>query len=82
VPHPQGVCHCDIKLENLLLDTKGGSAPRLKIGGLDYSTRPQEQPTAAVSLAGTAAYMAPEVLQHKQVRGPPVVFWTVLHSVS
>lgn len=57
--HTQGICHRDLKLENLLLD--GSKAPRLKICDFGYSKH-QRFDSGPKSMVGTGAYIAPEVI--------------------
>mmetsp|Transcript_10543 Transcript_10543/g.18105 ORF Transcript_10543/g.18105 Transcript_10543/m.18105 type:complete len:389 (-) Transcript_10543:363-1529(-) len=60
--HNNGMCHRDMKLENLLIN---GNPPRLKICDFGYSKSSKWQ-SAAKSKVGTAAYIAPEVITAKQ----------------
>mmetsp|Transcript_2628 Transcript_2628/g.2931 ORF Transcript_2628/g.2931 Transcript_2628/m.2931 type:complete len:364 (+) Transcript_2628:229-1320(+) len=57
--HRQGICHRDMKLENLLLL---GNPPMLKICDFGYSKSSRLQ-SAAKTKVGTAAYIAPEILK-------------------
>ena len=64
--HEKGICHRDIKGENVVLDADGncklvdfGAA---KEGGAD---------TFLMSMQGTPAYMAPEVAQQRAHKGGP-----------
>mmetsp|Transcript_25849 Transcript_25849/g.49104 ORF Transcript_25849/g.49104 Transcript_25849/m.49104 type:complete len:387 (+) Transcript_25849:259-1419(+) len=56
--HSQGMCHRDLKLENLLLSD---NPPKLKICDFGYSKSSKWQ-SQAKSKVGTAAYIAPEVI--------------------
>ncbi|XP_072950831.1 serine/threonine-protein kinase SAPK7-like isoform X1 [Typha angustifolia] len=71
--HFMQICHRDLKLENTLLD--GSPAPRLKICDFGYSkssllhSRPK-------STVGTPAYIAPEVLSHREYDGKLADVWS------
>jgi len=56
--HSQGMCHRDLKLENLLLSD---NPPKLKLCDFGYSKSSKWQ-SQAKSKVGTAAYIAPEVI--------------------
>lgn len=59
--HQQGVVHCDVKPENILV-TEDGTAKAVDFGVAETISRtlPPEQ---ARAILGTIAYLAPEVLQ-------------------
>jgi serine/threonine-protein kinase len=59
--HEQGVVHCDIKPENILV-TEQGVAKAADFGVADTVTRTLS-PEEARGILGTIAYIAPEVLQ-------------------
>ena len=70
--HEKGICHRDIKCENVVLDADGncklvdfGAA---KEGGAD---------TFLMSMQGTPAYMAPEVAQQRAHKGGPADVWAL-----
>merc|ERR1719230_1202466 len=70
--HEEGICHRDIKMENVVLDADGtarlvdfGAA---KEGGAD---------TFLMSMQGTPAYMAPEVAQQRAHKGGPADVWSL-----
>mmetsp|Transcript_24016 Transcript_24016/g.33058 ORF Transcript_24016/g.33058 Transcript_24016/m.33058 type:complete len:383 (-) Transcript_24016:199-1347(-) len=81
--HSQGMCHRDMKLENLLLS---GNPPRLKICDFGYSKSSKWQ-SMAKSKVGTAAYIAPEVIaasRGTEYEGYAVDVWSsgvVLHTM-
>ncbi|XP_047324747.1 serine/threonine-protein kinase SRK2I-like [Impatiens glandulifera] len=68
--HSMQLCHCDLKLENKLLD--GSTAPRLKICDFGYSKNYvlHSQPKLTV---GTPTYIALEVLLNKEYDGKSTV---------
>lgn len=73
--HQEGITHRDIKLENTLLS---GPSPvtLLKICDFGYSKSQQAESSKCKSTVGTPAYLAPEVLDHKQYDGPCVDVWS------
>jgi serine/threonine protein kinase len=79
----QGMCHRDLKLENLLLS---GNPPKLKICDFGYSKSLKWQ-SKAKSKVGTAAYIAPEVITAQRgsnYNGNAVDVWSsgvVLHTM-
>jgi len=81
--HCQGMCHRDLKLENLLLTD---NPPKLKICDFGYSKSMKWQ-SQAKSRVGTAAYIAPEVItaaRGSQYNSEAVDVWSsgvVLHTM-
>ena len=79
----QGMCHRDLKLENLLLTD---NPPKLKICDFGYSKSMKWQ-SQAKSRVGTAAYIAPEVItaaRGSQYNSEAVDVWSsgvVLHTM-
>eukprot|EP01060_Flectonema_neradi_P032260 TRINITY_DN5098_c5_g1_i1.p1 TRINITY_DN5098_c5_g1~~TRINITY_DN5098_c5_g1_i1.p1 ORF type:complete len:657 (+),score=106.55 TRINITY_DN5098_c5_g1_i1:14-1984(+) len=65
--HNQGVCHRDLKAENLLLSKDN----TLKI--CDFGLCGQE--TTYDSVAGSLDYQAPEILRHMRYEGKPADVW-------
>ncbi|GAB4838204.1 CBL-interacting serine/threonine-protein kinase 21 [Ancistrocladus abbreviatus] len=68
--HCRGVCHRDLKPQNLLLDCKGN----LKIS--DFGLSALRKPGALLSTAcGSPCYVAPELLRNKGYDGAAVDVW-------
>jgi len=57
--HSKGFAHCDLKLENILIDFK---SQKIKITDFDFARKVPFTPT---QINGTLQYMAPEVLLSK-----------------
>ena len=62
--HDQGIVHCDVKPENILID-QNGVAKIADFGIADTLTRTLS-PSEARDILGTIAYLAPEVIQGAQ----------------
>ncbi|GMH34696.1 hypothetical protein BSKO_02557 [Bryopsis sp. KO-2023] len=71
--HKSGVCHRDLKLENVLLD--GSTKPLLKICDFGYS-KSSVLDSMPKTTVGTPAYIAPEVLQRKEYDGQIADVWS------
>lgn len=70
--HTRHIAHRDIKLENLLLDSKGN----VKIIDFGFSTCiPNEKKVKM--FCGTPSYMAPEIVSKKEYSGPPADLWAL-----
>jgi serine/threonine protein kinase len=70
--HARNIAHRDIKLENLLLDSKGN----IKIIDFGFSTCiPNERKIKM--FCGTPSYMAPEIVNKKEYSGPPADVWAL-----
>ncbi|KAF8274442.1 kinase-like domain-containing protein [Lactarius quietus] len=71
----QGVTHCDIKDENILVDSY------LNVKLVDFGSAvvvdPAEPRPQYTLFFGTTAYAASEVLQKKPYRAPPAEIWTI-----
>jgi serine/threonine protein kinase len=65
--HDRGVCHRDLKLENLIADDDD-----LKLIDFGYSSRCSKSLT---SVCGTPAYMAPELLGKGPYEGAQADMW-------
>ena len=77
--HGQGVCHRDLKLENIVLASAASDAIKVTDFGVSKDTN-LSQPKTSV---GTIAYMAPEVTAVSRpgapetYEGPPVDVWAL-----
>ncbi|KAI7835471.1 hypothetical protein COHA_010628 [Chlorella ohadii] len=84
--HRRGVANRDVKLENLLIDTTTAQRPLLKICDLSYSKHDAD--SAAQTMVGTAAYLAPEVVRWSEhydakkvdVWGAGIVLYALLYG--
>jgi len=70
--HSYGIVHRDLKLENLLLKTKGNEMPVVKIA--DFGLAVEEH--NIMTFAGTPLYMAPET-HRREPYGKPVDMWAI-----
>src|SRR5712692_5671230 len=73
--HEHGIVHCDIKPENIML-TNTGQVKILDFGVAKHLPRSDQSSTVdrAATMAGTPAYMSPEVLLEKVPDGRADVF--------
>ena len=66
--HAHGVVHCDIKLENVLLNS------RLQLKLVDFGLAKQGSHSFS---GGTLLYIAPELLEQHSSAGPPADVWAM-----
>ena len=69
--HSYGICHRDIKLENILLDTSNGLKPKIIDFGLSCILGPGQYSQEAV---GTLKYASPELISRIPYRETPDVW--------
>jgi serine/threonine protein kinase len=70
--HTRNIAHRDIKLENLLIDSKGN----IKIIDFGFSTCiPNERKIKM--FCGTPSYMGPEIVNKVEYSGPPSDLWAL-----
>ncbi|KAH9855096.1 kinase-like protein [Lenzites betulinus] len=71
----QGITHCDIKDENLVIDTD------LRVKLIDFGSAVVADPTAPrpyyTLFFGTTAYASSEILLKKPYQAPPAEIWTL-----
>lgn len=73
--HEQGIIHRDLKLENVLFETKART--RIKIVDFGISGRCKGSNVERTD-AGTVRYMAPEVLQGLDTKASPAIdLWSL-----
>lgn len=63
--HDQGICHRDLKLENIMVETEQLSEDEPMIKVIDFGLAEyfsQESDEAMTTLLGTPYYIAPEVI--------------------
>lgn len=70
--HSQGICHRDIKLENILLDDKN----RIKLIDFGFAITCSVKEKLNV-FCGTPSYMAPEIVSKKEYSGQGVDVWAL-----
>ncbi|KAL2504918.1 mitogen-activated protein kinase kinase kinase 19 [Abeliophyllum distichum] len=72
--HMYGYVHCDIKLQNILLDPNGG----VKIAdfGLAKRVERKKEGNFGYELRGTPLYMSPEMATRNE-QGPPADIWAL-----
>lgn len=68
--HGMGICHRDLKLENILIDENH----LIKLVDFGFSTYILNNKKVQL-YCGTFYYMAPEVLLNKESVGPPIDIW-------
>lgn len=69
--HERNVTHRDIKLENIIIDTKKGTIKLIDFG-FCCCTSPDIKLKV---FCGTPSYMCPEIVMKKEYIGPPTDIW-------
>ena len=70
--HKRHIAHCDIKLENILIDTAG----YIKLCEFGMAIQLKERKMLK-KVCGTLLYMAPEILARKPYDGLAVDMWSL-----
>lgn len=68
--HKRNICHRDIKLENIIIDSDTKVIKLVDFGFAVYSTKTLKL------FCGTPSYMSPEIISKKEYKGAPVDIWT------
>lgn len=69
--HSQNVTHRDVKLENILIDRKSLQIKLIDFGFCCHSDKDQ----LLKIFCGTPSYMAPEIVNKTEYKGPPTDVW-------
>ena len=74
--HKQGICHRDLKPDNVLIDEMQERGPRIKITDFGYSTNYEQAESDVLKLQlGSLVYMAPELLTGDRKHDNLVDIW-------
>lgn len=71
--HKKGVCHRDIKLENVLINEHGV----VKLIDFGFAVVSSDPDAPVANFCGTPAYMSPEIVKRKQYNGPKADIWAL-----
>ncbi|XP_021769439.1 CBL-interacting serine/threonine-protein kinase 25-like [Chenopodium quinoa] len=76
--HSRGVCHRDLKLENIMLDSNGENVKICDFGLATYLGEKDESNSDALlgTACGAFAYMAPEILRGEKYDGKLSDIWS------
>ena len=64
-----GVCHLDIKLENIMVDSDTNLPKLLDFGFAQFVYHPSGQEKKLTNYCGTVPYIAPEIMRHDPFSG-------------
>ena len=76
--HAIGICHRDIKLENVMVEREPNSkAIKVKLLDFGFATFFETDKTTVKYVIGTPEYMAPEVIDKQLIHGPKADIWSL-----
>ncbi len=75
--HSKGICHRDIKLENVMLETDSQGNCQIKLTDFGFATFFTTDVTTVAFCVGTPEYMAPEILTKGETHNEKVDIWAL-----